>query len=81
VRIKKGTVMKCPKCGLINPDEAQRCDCGYDFENHTMEKSYFYNEKEKELRLLPIFLLLIFFGFLGAHRFYVKKQEREFYVR
>ena len=21
----------CPKCGLINPPNAQRCDCGYDF--------------------------------------------------
>ncbi len=24
--------MKCPECGLINPETAQRCDCGYDFE-------------------------------------------------
>ena len=23
--------MHCPQCGLINPDIAQRCDCGYDF--------------------------------------------------
>ena len=23
--------MKCPNCGLINPDSAQRCDCGCDF--------------------------------------------------
>lgn len=23
--------MKCPHCGLINPDSSQRCDCGYDF--------------------------------------------------
>ncbi len=32
--------MKCPKCGLINPDNAQRCDCGYDFEQKQMVKSY-----------------------------------------
>ena len=25
--------MECPHCGLINPPEAQRCDCGYDFES------------------------------------------------
>ena len=24
--------MKCPSCGLINPETAQLCDCGYDFE-------------------------------------------------
>ncbi len=23
--------MDCPKCGLINPESAERCDCGYDF--------------------------------------------------
>ena len=24
--------MNCPRCKLINPDWALRCDCGYDFE-------------------------------------------------
>ena len=24
--------MECPICNLINPESAQRCDCGYDFE-------------------------------------------------
>jgi hypothetical protein len=24
-------VSECPWCGLVNPPEAQRCDCGYDF--------------------------------------------------
>ena len=23
--------MKCPECGLISPDEAMRCDCGFAF--------------------------------------------------
>src|SRR5580704_8732506 len=23
--------MDCPQCRLVNPDTAQRCDCGYDF--------------------------------------------------
>ena len=32
---------KCPKCGLYNPAEAQRCDCGYDFESHQIERPYF----------------------------------------
>ena len=30
----------CPRCALINPSEAQRCDCGYDFESHRMQRSY-----------------------------------------
>ena len=28
------TSIKCPKCGLINPESAQICDCGYNFETH-----------------------------------------------
>src|SRR5437867_7937692 len=23
---------ECPKCGLVNPPDTRRCDCGYDFE-------------------------------------------------
>ncbi len=33
-------VKNCPKCGLANPDSAQRCDCGFDFESYRVEKSY-----------------------------------------
>lgn len=33
-------VKDCPTCGLINPPEAQRCDCGYDFVSRTVEASY-----------------------------------------
>jgi hypothetical protein len=25
--------MECPACNLTNPESAQRCDCGYDFES------------------------------------------------
>ena len=28
--------IKCPRCGLFNPDSVQRCDCGYDFERETV---------------------------------------------
>lgn len=32
--------MKCPNCGLDNPNNAARCDCGYDFASGQMKGSY-----------------------------------------
>ena len=32
--------MECKNCGLLNPDTAMRCDCGYDFATHTMQAPY-----------------------------------------
>ena len=32
--------LTCPHCGLISPPVAQRCDCGYDFETQTLQKSF-----------------------------------------
>jgi hypothetical protein len=31
---------KCPRCGLFSPEEAIRCDCGYDFKSQTVQSSY-----------------------------------------
>ena len=31
---------ECPHCGLFSPDEATRCDCGYDFVTKTVQPSY-----------------------------------------
>jgi len=31
---------ECPNCKLLNAPEAQRCDCGYDFMEHVILKSY-----------------------------------------
>ncbi len=33
-------MLKCPKCRLASPDEAQRCDCGYDFVSKTVQMPY-----------------------------------------
>src|SRR5437763_220882 len=30
--------MQCPSCRLLNPPNAIRCDCGYDFATHTAEQ-------------------------------------------
>jgi hypothetical protein len=32
--------MKCPKCKLVSPDDAHRCDCGYDFQSDSMKTPY-----------------------------------------
>ena len=34
--------MHCPRCRLINPDTAARCDCGYDFETGVVKESYLF---------------------------------------
>lgn len=39
--------MDCPACGLLNPPEAQRCDCGYDFHAGRMETTYL-TEKDQQ---------------------------------
>ncbi len=38
--------MDCPKCKLINPDTALRCDCGYNFSTRQMENSYCYQSNQ-----------------------------------
>lgn len=32
--------MRCPKCGLTNPDIASRCDCGWNFKTNKSDFSY-----------------------------------------
>lgn len=39
-------VSECPWCGLINPPEAKRCDCGYDFTSGTFEAPYITKESQ-----------------------------------
>ena len=33
-------VKRCPNCHLTNPDNAMRCDCGFDFNSQTVKESY-----------------------------------------
>ena len=39
--------MDCPRCGLINPETAQRCDCGYDFTTKTLEEPYDRSQEDQ----------------------------------
>ena len=34
--------MKCPNCGLENPDSAIKCDCGYNFDKKSKESNMVY---------------------------------------
>ena len=38
----------CPNCRLVNPPEATRCDCGYDFESGGVSGSIL-SEQERKL--------------------------------
>jgi hypothetical protein len=37
----------CPKCGLLSPESAQRCDCGYDFVERVVKESYLEAERRR----------------------------------
>ncbi len=57
--------MKCPRCGLINPDTALRCDCGYDFPTQSVRESY-VQKKVSVTRLPPMWI-----GFVMAVLFLI----------
>lgn len=40
--------MECPNCKLVNPPTSMRCDCGYDFQTHTIEQPYL-TERDRRL--------------------------------
>src|SRR5258705_12919511 len=39
---------ECPECEVVNPDTAERCDCGYDFVSDPMGSSN--TEAKKAIR-------------------------------
>jgi len=40
--------MECPRCGLLSPPEALRCDCGWDFAAQSMKPSYLHPADRNE---------------------------------
>ena len=51
--------VECPRCGLFNPDTAQRCDCGYDFETCAVKSAYFKQELPREFKTYLILAIAL----------------------
>jgi len=66
--------MKCPRCRLINPESALRCDCGYDFPTGTIKDSYITPSGKTRSRLAYIGIALLV-GVFGAHNFYAERNR------
>ena len=49
-RVTNTAMKNCPKCGLTNPANAQRCDCGFDFSSNKVEASYLSQQERANLQ-------------------------------
>ncbi len=74
-------MFECPWCGLVNPPEALRCDCGFDFASGQIRESYINKPSQvpvphqeaglNPLVLLfgwPVLLVIDFFRWLGRKK-------------
>lgn len=71
--------MICPNCGKENPNDSYYCrECGWSLKELGGEKKQI-QEPKKEFKPYPFkskpvaYVLCIFLGWLGVHRFYVGK--------
>jgi hypothetical protein len=51
--------MNCPRRGLINPETAQRCDCGYDFVSKSVERPHLGSSPNASLSKIAIGVQLV----------------------
>lgn len=69
----------CPFCGEAILPFAKKCKhCGEFFESATPNNATQTEESNK--RILPLFLLYFFFGWLGIHAFYAGRARGIFYL-
>ena len=62
----------CPRCGLYNPEPAERCDCGYDFASGEVKTSYLSTvpaPRSSRLKRKSILLMLLLIIFTGGFYF------------
>ncbi|MBD3271214.1 MAG: hypothetical protein GF384_01590 [Elusimicrobia bacterium] len=69
--------MKCPRCGLENPETTQRCDCGFDFYKKTIEKAYFTQKLPKEF---IVYFSLVMIGQIVTGLFLIYKGKYSYLV-
>lgn len=52
-------IIKCPACGLTNPPEAIRCDCGFNFKNGSPSHHHTNEVKIKDFDM-PFGSMIVF---------------------
>jgi hypothetical protein len=59
---------ECPHCGLLSPDEARRCDCGYDFTARSLESPHLQRRlaDRSNVPRFSVNFIAAFFVHLGA---------------
>jgi hypothetical protein len=51
--------MDCPRCGLINPTTASRCDCGYDFQTQTVEQPFYQQKLPRDIKKFLVLVVVL----------------------
>ncbi|MBX9626446.1 MAG: hypothetical protein K2X82_21780 [Gemmataceae bacterium] len=54
----------CPKCSLLNPPDAQWCDCGYDFISRSVPGAVVLQQRHRRARRRVGYALLALGGLL-----------------
>ncbi len=49
-----GMVQDCPRCRMVSPPEAQRCDCGYDFVEGQVLQTYLTEKDQDNAKKNPV---------------------------